>query len=66
MVPTKQTSFVFIGEEAGNKAQKAEEYHLQTYSNREEIVKSFPPLGELQLHVKPKPIVHTIKQEGLF
>lgn len=66
MAPTKQTSFVLIGEEAGNKAQKAEEYQLQIYRDREEIVKTFPPLGALQIQTKPKPIVHTIRQEGLF
>jgi DNA ligase (NAD+) len=46
--PTKQMTFLLAGEKAGGKKQKAEQYGIPIYQEREEIKLHFPELKELE------------------
>jgi len=53
--PTKTTDFMLIGEKAGSKKAKAQELWLKIYEWRENIVKHFPFLKDIQTErAKPK------------
>lgn len=64
-IPKKTTSFLLVGENPGNKLQKAQELAILTYIGRDEICRQFPFLvlqkDNIQWNTVSKPI-----QESLF
>jgi hypothetical protein len=55
-----------VGEKAGGKKQKAEEYGIPIYEGRETIIGQFPSLAELQPTTLSKSQQPTTTQESLF
>ena len=54
--PTKQSSYMFIGENPGSKKAKAEEYKIPLIQSRERIAIQFPFLNQMPIQNKPSNI----------
>jgi NAD-dependent DNA ligase len=65
--PTRQTDFLLVGEKAGGKRLKAEQYGIPLYEGREAIKQHLPIVEELEKAVAQKlPKASSTTQESLF
>ena len=65
--PTKQTEIMFIGENAGSKKKKAEEYGIQIFDDWEAMKEKFPCLGVFKAEIKkPSTPQNLASQTSLF
>jgi len=61
--PTRQSSYMFIGDNPGSKKAKAEEYNIPLITSREQLTTQFPFLS--QIHTQNKPS-NTPTAQSLF